>query len=221
MPEMPAALKDAVEQCRSRIDEDWGDVDTDDDEAVKASSPLWRLVESLGRSGPEDVTRLRLARLAFFAARRALTCWELYCDGDGPRRAVEAVGRWIGDEEVNADWDDLSVAAAPAYRGVPISDCRFCDTSCAAEAAAHAALFVRGGDIDDAYRCCVYADMAFDQSPFGESDHFREWLLDLAVPAAFEGREMTASEREALREYDASEIPVMRDEQSAEEELEE
>jgi hypothetical protein len=81
--------------------------------------------------------------------------------------------------------------------------------------------FIRGGEIDDAYRCCVYADMAFDQSPFGESDHFREWLLDFAVPAAFGGREMTATEREALREYDPSEVPMMRDEQSAEEESEE
>jgi hypothetical protein len=36
-----------------------------------------------------------------------------------------------------------------------------------------------------------------------------------AVPAAFEGREMTSDERESLREYNASEIPMMRDEHSA------
>jgi hypothetical protein len=34
------------------------------------------------------------------------------------------------------------------------------------------------------------------------------------VPVAFEGRERTPGEREALREYDASEVPRMRDEQS-------
>lgn len=215
MPELPAALEEAIEQCRSRIDEHWGDVDTDDDEAVKDSSPLWHLVLAFGGSGPGDVARLRLTRLAFFAARRALTCWGLYCDGDGPRRAVEAVGRSLDGGGADAPWDGLSVAAAPSYKGHPIVDCRSCDTSCAAEAAAHAALFVRGGDTDDAYRCCVYADMAFDQSPLGEGDHFREWLLDVAVPAAYEGREMTASEREALREYDATEVAVMRDEQSA------
>ena len=56
--------------------------------------------------------------------------------------------------------------------------------------------------------------MAFDQSPLVEEDHFREWLLDFAVPVAFEGREMTATEREALREYDATEIPTMREEQA-------
>jgi hypothetical protein len=54
--------------------------------------------------------------------------------------------------------------------------------------AAHAALFIRGGVIDDAYRCCVYADMAFDRSPLIGEDHFREWLLDVAVLAAFEDR---------------------------------
>jgi hypothetical protein len=212
MPELPVALEEAVERCRARIDEYWGDVGTYDDEAVKSSSPLWHLVQVLGESGPAEIARLRLARLASFAARRALTCWELYCDEDGPRRAVEAVGRWLDGEGAGEDWDDLSVAAAPAYRGSPITDCRFCDTSCAAEAAAR---FVRGGDLDDAYQCIGYADMAFDQSPFAETDHFREWLLDYAVPISFEGREMTATEREALRDYDASEIPKMRDDQVA------
>lgn len=212
MPELTADLKDAVEQCRSRIDEHWGDVGTNDDESVKATSPLWHLVEALGRSGPEPIARLRLARLTFFAARRALACWELYCDGDGPQRAVEAVGRSIEGERVDASWSDLSVAAVPAYRGRPIFDCRFCDTSCAAEAAAHAIRFLRGGDINEAYQCVGYADMAFDQSPFGAGDHFREWLLDFALAAAFEVRELTAKEQEALREYNASEIPRMRQE---------
>jgi hypothetical protein len=221
MTELPAALRGAIEECRSRIGEHWGDVGTDDDEAVKASSLLWRLVYALGDSGPEVVTRMRLAHLAYFAARRALTCWELYCDGDGPRRAIEAVGRRLDGWEADARWEDLSVATTPAYRGRPITDCRFCDTSCAAKAAAHAVLFIRGGDIDDAYRCCGYADMAFDQSPLCEEDQFREWLLDFAVPVSFEGREMTATEREALREYDASEIPVMRDEPSYDESPEE
>lgn len=220
MQELPVALEEAVERCRSRIDEHWGDVDTDDDESVKATSPMWHLVQALGDSGPADVARMRLARLAAFSARRALTCWELYCDEDGPRRAVGAVIQSIDGGRADAPWDDYMVAAAPAYRGRPIVDCRFCDTSCAAEAAAHAALFLRGGDIDDAYRGLAYADMAFDQSPFAETDHFREWLLGFAVPAAFEGREMTATEREALRDYDASEISKTREEQSAEGEIE-
>lgn len=220
MLELPTALVEAIEQCRSTIDEHWGDVGTEDDEEVKASSPLWHLVKALGDSEPADVARRRLARLAFFAARRALTCWELYCDEDGPLRALEAVERWLDGRDEDASWDDLTIAAAPAYRRSPITDCRFCDTSCAAEAAAHAARLIRGGDIDDAYQCVGYADMAFDQSPLGEEDHFREWLLDHAVPVAFEDREMTATEREALRDYVASEIPVMREREAGGEESE-
>jgi hypothetical protein len=218
MPGLPAALEEAVERCRSTIDEHWGDVGTDDDDAVKVSSPHWHLVRALGDSGPGETARRRLARLALFSARRALACWELYCDKDRPRRAVDAVARHLDGGATDAPWDELSIAAGPAYRGRPITDCRFCDTSCAAEAAAHAALFVRGGDINDAYQCVGYADMAFDQSPLCEEDHFREWLLDVAVPAAFEDREMTATEQEALKEYAASQIPLMRDEEAEREE---
>ena len=67
------------------------------------------------------------------------------------------------------------------------------------QSAAHAAYYLARGDIRDVYDCVGYADMAFDQSPLSEMDHFREWMLQFAVPIAFEGREMTAGEREALR----------------------
>jgi hypothetical protein len=212
MPDLPSDVEDAIKECRLRIAEYWMWGGTDDDDAVDPSCPLWRLVDSLRNSGPDDEARRRPARLAFFAARRALTCWELHCDGDDPRRAVEAVGRYLAGDRVVGPWSDLCVPAAPAYLGNPISDCRFCDTSCAAQAAAHAAQYIAGGTIVDAYRGVGYADMAFDESPLCEEDHFREWLLDFAVPIAYEGREMTAIEREALREYHASEIPKMRDE---------
>ena len=180
------------------------------------SSPLWHLIDALA-AGPTDLVRLRLAWIALFAARRALACWELYCDGDGPRRATEAVARRLGGERAGADpgWRSLAAVAVPAYRGKPITDCRWCDTSCAAEAAAHAARFVACGDIDDAYSCVAYADTAFNQSPLIEEDHFQRWLLDVAVPAAHEIRELTLVEREALREYDASGLAALRDESAA------
>lgn len=196
-----ALLNEAVLRCWARIDQDWGDVGTDDDEAVKPSNPIWRLIEVLA-AGPVDLARPRLAHVALFASRRALACWELYCDGDGPHRAIEAVARWIvGDgDETDADWAGLSVPACPSHRGELITDCRACDTSCAAESAARAARFIPSGDINDVYQCVMYADMAFDQSPLGDKDCFRCWLLDIAIPAAFEIRELTLEEREALRE---------------------
>jgi hypothetical protein len=215
MSDLPPAVKDAIEECRSKIAEYWLWGETDDDDAVDPACPLWRLVDSLRNSGPDEEARLRLARLAFFAARRALTCWEIYCDGDGPGRAVEAVGHSLAGDQVVGPWDDLCVPASPAYRGNPLWDCRFSGTSFAAQAAAHAAQYLVSGALADAYRCVGNADLAFDESPFAEEDHFREWLLDFAVPITYEGRDMTALEREALREYDAAEIPNMRDEQSA------
>jgi hypothetical protein len=214
MPELPSDVQAAIEECRRHLDEYWGDLGVDDEVAINPSCPLWRLVNALGNSGSDQQARSRLARLASFAARRALPCWEVYCDGDRPQRAVEAVGRYLSGDRTVGPWDELSVPAAPAYRGDPIGDCRFSDTSCVAQAAAHAVLYVAGSDIEDAYRCVGYADMAFDESPLGEDDHFREWLLDLAVPIAFAEREMTCLEQEALREYDASEIPRMRDQQA-------
>ncbi len=212
MTNYPALLEEAVARCRSSIDEHWGDVGTNDDQAVKLSSPLWRLIEALA-ADPGELAQSRLAHIALFASRRALACWELYCDGDGPQRAIEAVAGWIsGDRDgADSDWSRLSVAAVPAYRGKRITDCRFCDTSCAAEAAAHAARFVPSNDCDDAYRCVMFADMAFDQSPLVEADHFRHWLLDIAVPAAFEMRELNPEEREALREYAAADPAAQRD----------
>ena len=184
---LPNDLEDAIAQCRDQIDGCWGYVDEDEDDPSRLSGPLWSLVDALTKAGPETEARRRLGRLVFFAARRALTCWELYCDSDGPRRAVEAVGHDLDGGRKIEPGDDLCIAVAPAYRGDPIDDCRFCDTSCASQSAAHAAYYLARGDIRDVYDCVGYADMAFDQSPLAEMDHFREWVLEFAVPIAFEG----------------------------------
>jgi hypothetical protein len=215
MADLPSEIRAAIAECRLRIDEYWGDPGTDDDPA-DPSCPLWRLVNALGTSGRDDQGRHRLARLAFFAARRALACWEFHCDGDGPQRAVEAVGRYLAGDRSVGPWNELCRPAAPSYRRELIFDCRFSDTSVAAAAAAHAAQYVAAGVIEDAYRGVANADLAYDESPLAEVDHFREWLLEFAVPIAYEERDMTPAEREALREYDASEIPTMREEQAAE-----
>ena len=188
--------EDVIARCRDRIDEYWRGVDEEDDDEDKSSSLFWELVSALAISGPKAEVRRRLGRLCFFAARRALPCWEIYCDGDGPRRAIEAVGRDLDGGRQIDPGDDLCIAAAPSYRGDPIDDCRFSDTSCAAQSAAHAAYYLARGDLDDAYFCVGYADMAFDDSPLGEGGSPGNGCFDFAVPIAFEGREMTAAERE-------------------------
>ena len=57
--------------------------------------------------------------------------------------------------------------------------------------------------------------MAFDQSPLGSKDHFREWLFDYAVLSSFEHRTLTDSEQNALREYDAGEVSKMREQEAS------
>ena len=72
--ELPPSLGQAIGRCRLSIEEHWDDVETDDDEAAKASSPFWRLIEAIADSDSDDLARSRLAHIALFAARRALAC---------------------------------------------------------------------------------------------------------------------------------------------------
>lgn len=57
------------------------------------------------------------------------------------------------------------------------------------------------------------ADSAFDQSPLIDQDHFREWLLEVAVPAAYDQRELNEVEQAAAVQHDAHEISVKEDQQ--------
>ena len=59
------------------------------------------------------------------------------------------------------------------------------------------------------------ATTAFDQSPLGERENFRHWLLEVAVPAAYEDRELTAEEQRAFRSYDEAELRAQREKGSS------
>jgi hypothetical protein len=204
---LPQTVMNVLTGMRIRITEWWEDPETDREQ----NSPLFQLVLAFsgGAGGSETVERL--GRLALYAARRALPCWELYCDGNKPRAAVEAVDGWLRNGTSPDSWDPLALADKPAYQGHPIIDCRACDTGCAAEAAAYVARYARDCDLIHAYRAIAFADMAFDQSPLCGKDHFREWLLDIAVPGAYERKDLTLEECEVLREYSAHDISAARD----------
>jgi len=208
---LPQTVMNALADMRIRITEWWEDPETDREQ----NSPLFQLILAFSDGAGESETVERLGRLALYAARRALPCWDLYCDGTKPRAAVEAVEAWIRNGTSPSSWDSLVLAERPAYRGHPIGDCRYADTSCAAEAAAYAARFAKDHVPLNAHRAVACADMAFDQSPLCEKDHFREWLLDIAVPAAYERRDLTPEECEVLREYDDGDIPAEREREAA------
>ncbi len=209
---LPQAVRDVLDEMTGSIEAGWPDPETNKEQ----ESPLWQLVVAFGsrEDGSEPVEHdvwLRCLRLALYAARRALPCWELYCDGREPQTAIAAVETWLATDTQPADWEPLCRPARPAFRNHPIGDCRSSDTSCAAEAAAYAVRFMRDGETILAYRAIAYADLAFDQSPLCDKDHFRRWLIEVAAPAAYENRNLTPAERDALRDYDATEIPVIRE----------
>jgi len=209
---LPPVISDACEVLRSHIGDPWDADDAMDVEYVRAS-PLGPLVEAI-----ESLQEYRMAPLAWltlYTARRALPCWELYCDSSGPLDAVRVAKQWLATGARPVDIAKLAVVTQPSYHGIPIGDCRACDTGAAAESAAQLIRFLDTRNPLNAIYCISAADSAFDQSPLVEKDHFREWLLDYAIPIAVEDREMSQQEQNALREYDAGQICQEREREAA------
>jgi len=190
-----------IEILVAAIDDLW-DIDDAMADSYIWSSPLGRFAARLSDSGG-NVTSMRW--LALFVARRALPCWELYCDSTLPLDVVAIAEQCVGDASHTSTLAPFLEPARPAFRGVPIVDCRQCDTMCAADAVAHMARHLLTGDPRDLAFCISAADMAFDQSPL-RADDFRRWLIEVAVPVALEARELTPEERERFRSFSASEV---------------
>lgn len=161
-------LPDAIEQACQIIKEknvNWG-IDDSVDLEHALDYPLGKLANAfvccdVGNSYDQ------LAWLAMFAARRALPCWELYCDRNTPHFAVETIKNWLVYRESPNSWQALSEQPPVSYRGKLIEDCRYCDTSCAAASAAEAVRFIISRKPLIAMSAVSCADGAFDQSPLG------------------------------------------------------
>src|SRR5689334_25201908 len=88
---IPSNIQKCAEQLRSLR---WGD------EGVFRS-----LVDAFVSESAGDDARQRLAWLSMFAARRALPCWELYCDDEQPVRTVAALESWLVAGRLPRSWD--------------------------------------------------------------------------------------------------------------------
>jgi hypothetical protein len=192
---IPASLHTICEKLRSG---QWSD------------QALTELVDSFVAESEGDSQR-RLGWLGMFAARRALPCWELYCDSDHPIQTVDTVQHWLVTGESPESWAPFTQYVAPRFRGQRIVDCRECDASCAAGAATASARFASTGDVSDVITALIEADDAFDQSPLGAKDEFRRWLVEVAVPAAWESRELLPNEQRAFRDFDENSIRLHRE----------
>lgn len=174
------------------------------------NSPLGRLIGAFGDC-TQPLPKQRLSWLVFFTARRALPCWDAYCDTTEPHIALAVMEKFLLHGVTPPSWIPYTTETFPSYKGVDINDCRWCDTSCASGAVAEAAKFIETGNDLYAMYAVSGADMAFDQSPLGRFDNFRQWLLKVAVPVAYEAREMTFEEQNLYREFDPKEIPSQRE----------
>jgi hypothetical protein len=170
--------------------------------SVLDERPVLPLIEAFLED--RDHGRQKLTWLCLFAARRALPAWKLYCDGERPHLAIEALSRFLQDG-VPCD-PSLAVAESPSFRGRPIVDCRAADTGSASEAAALAVRFSLDGDPLDAMECVSAAEGALDQSPLGGQEKFRSWFALVAIPAAWANRALSSDEQEAFRSYDADSL---------------
>jgi len=211
---LPQAVRDILEKTDNDL---CAPVRAIEDRETKwEPPPLWHLLVAFGtqEDGGEASALLafrRRLRLALYAAQRALVCWELYCDGKEPHAAIAAIEAWLASDTRPTDWESLCRPAQPAFREHAIGDCRWADTGSAAKAAACAAQFLRDGALVQAFDAIEYAHAAFIDSPLGEKDHIERWLIEVAASAAYENRDLTPAERDASRDFDAREIPAVRE----------
>jgi hypothetical protein len=177
-------------------DESWdvGDEPTDD----LWASTLGRFVAALGEVATNERT---MELLVLFVARRALACWQIYCDGTGPDEGVQTAERVLAGENPKSELCRFVEPAIPMFRDVVINDCRTCDTSCAAAAVTYMAQAIVDGNPHYVILCLSAADSAFDQSPLNLHEEFRRWLIEVAVPAAVEQRPLSSEEASRFRTY--------------------
>jgi hypothetical protein len=173
-----------------------------------SGSPLGQFVTAFNARSRSERS---LQRLALFAARRAEACWRVYCDGTTPFDGIQAAEKYLAGSAPRSAVSQFSEPAVPSFRGLPIVDCRQCDTSCAAAAVAHMARFIASNDLRDLAICLSSADMAFDQSPLVSRDRFRRWLIEIAIPVALEGRELTEEEATRFRDYSLAQLDIHRE----------
>ena len=209
---LPSAVQDCVKTLQNSIAEIWECYTPPGDDP--AWDTLLTLVKSFGEFSFGSDAHRRSVWLAVFAARRALPCWELYCDGTQPHEAITAVIAWLNGSGEAVDCVQFEQVAVPTYKGRRLNDCRESDTGYAAEAAALAAKVVNSVLPEDASLAVHFADGAFDCSPL-RGENFRKWLLEVAVPAAYDQRELNEHEQQSFRDFPASEIPKTREAQAS------
>jgi hypothetical protein len=203
-------VKEAIEILKERIDKPW-DADDSMKEEYVFSTPIGKLINSYILSMDKPKLLETLSWLCLFVSRRALVCWELYCDGTEPREITEMILNWLKTKKNKELLLSYTKEINPSYNGFAIIDCRYCDTRCAFDSCVNSVKYITTENCLYAVYAISSADMAFDQSPLNKKDNFRDWLIEYAIPISLQQREMSLVEQNALRVFNYEEISKDRD----------
>lgn len=183
---MTPILEAARRRLHERANENW-DSDEDMPAGTVSKRPIAEYAQILHAQNPRA-----LQWLTYACARRVLPCWEVNSRSHRPRILVEQVAAFLNGSHAALDWQ---TATTPTPS--PHADCRFSEMAAASGAVANCAKYLHTSEPAFAVYCISDADLAYDHVLV---DHdFRRWLIEVAIPAVHEGRDLTPSEHEALR----------------------
>jgi hypothetical protein len=134
----------------------------------------------------------------------------LYCDSVELKETTDLLqaNLFLGKKSFQTRMNRIPI---PSFRGRRIVDCRASDTSCAGESVFYANKFSLTAESIYAVYSISLADAAIDQSPLAREDDFRKWFIEVAIPIAYEQREMTIDEQNIYRTYNVEEISTERE----------
>jgi hypothetical protein len=165
--------KQIQENLRKELNSNWDADDGMDDDSVR-KSPLGIFAVELHKINP-----VVLERLTFFSALKALPCWELDCDSKNLKQVLKRIELSITDNMIEENLHEVSTPIQS-----PMKDCRYSNTQGAADAAGFCAKYILSKDPIDAVYSLSGAEVVYDH--VYTNDNYREWLIDVALPIAFE-----------------------------------
>lgn len=162
--------------------------DDDDDLAMALD-----VIRGFGIPRLDDEVKRRVAMLCVLVTRRVLFGWtSLGCEGERPADAIRAALDWIRTGKMGTDWPGHCVPAPAICDGEILGDCDACRAEPIASAAARTAYFITTGNpVDAALALCEAQGAALEGVAFPDSLAFEEWVATIAIPAAFELRDLS------------------------------
>lgn len=185
-PGIPGVLHDAAVRYRTALREN-----------PQQEDAALILLEPLGEITPRDLNHLRVGWLCIYATRRVLPAWlRLPCDNMEPIGAINVSMKWLTAGIPPHSWDQVCKPVHPRYMGELLFDCLTPGLSGVAHAAAATARFARTAQLQHAVAALHSVWFATDEGcgPHRADLEFPEWLVSVALPAAYNLRKLRRKE---------------------------